>query len=42
MEFIGWVMKGWVMVDGLADLSEEELGEWVELIFNFVWILLVK
>lgn len=36
MEFTGRAMKGWVTVDGPADLSEEELGEWADLTLGFV------
>lgn len=42
MEFTGRAMKGWVTVDGPADLSEEELGEWAELTLNFVRTLPAK
>ena len=36
MGLTGRVMKGWVTVDGPADLSDEALGEWAALTLNFV------
>jgi len=42
MDFTGKAMKGWVTVDGPADLSDEELGEWADLTLAFVRTLPVK
>lgn len=36
MDLTGRVMKGWVTVDGPADLSDEELAGWAELTLAFV------
>jgi TfoX/Sxy family transcriptional regulator of competence genes len=42
MDMTGRVMKGWVTVDGPADLSDEALGEWAELTLEFVKTLSAK
>ena len=42
MDFTGRAMKGWVTVDGPADLSDEELGIWADLTLAFVRTLPVK
>jgi len=42
MEFTGRAMKGWITVDGAADLSDGELGEWAQLTLNFVETLPAK
>ncbi len=42
MDLTGRVMKGWVTVDGPADLSDEALGEWAALTLNFVKTLPAK
>lgn len=42
MDLTGRVMKGWVTVDGPADLGEDELGEWADLTLAFVRTLPAK
>lgn len=42
MEFTGRSMKGWVTVEGPADLSDETLGEWADRTLDFVKTLPAK
>ncbi len=35
MEFTGRSMKGWVTLDGPADLDDEALGSWADLTLAF-------
>jgi TfoX/Sxy family transcriptional regulator of competence genes len=42
MDLTGRVMKGWVTVDGPADLSEEELLSWARMTLDFVRTLPAK
>lgn len=42
MDLTGRVMKGWVTVDGPADLSKEELLSWARMTLEFVRTLPAK
>ena len=42
MDLTGRVMKGWVTVDGPADLDDEALAEWAKMTADFVTTLPAK
>lgn len=42
MEFTGRSMKGWVTVEGAADLSDEDLDAWAQMTLAFVASLPAK